>query len=171
MGAGSKKNLIFWITTLSLCPCLRCKKVYELGKSPFRSNICCQKSLEAWNHREARPIYGWQYVKCFKLIAGFDAEYCQRVLHILDSLPARSSSAMEAAQLQMIFLEHFEGATFQLGRVAVNLAQVFWQLLFINFDSLSYSGPTSRERQRLRLLHHLFCQKVSSGPSRHLGNH
>jgi len=45
-------------------------------------------------------------------------------LHVLDSLPDKSSPAIEAERLQMIFLEHFKPATFQLGRVGVNLAQV-----------------------------------------------
>jgi hypothetical protein len=79
-------------------------------------------------------VNSWMAIcKIFIFFGWFDAEWRKRVLHILDSLPARSSPAIEAAQLQMIFLEHFEGATFQLGRVAANLAQVFWQLLFIDF--------------------------------------
>ncbi len=64
----------------------------------------------------------------------FDTKRSKRVLHILDSLPTMSSATMEAQQLQAIFLKHFQDATFEEGRVATNVAQVFQPRLFIDFS-------------------------------------
>ena len=61
----------------------------------------------------------------FHWITCFDIEKNIRVIHILDSLKYNCFGAVEAKQLQMILLQHFEDETFQQGQVKANVSQVF----------------------------------------------
>jgi hypothetical protein len=96
---------------------------------------------------------------------------CSRVLHILDSLRQNSLAAKEANQLQNILLKHFKGEKFKPGRISTNVPQVMAQFPFPFIDLSNNSGAPTIQQQGLRLLHHIFCQKILPQPHRDNGSH
>lgn len=100
---------------------------------------------------------------------GVDTEQL-RTFHILDSLRNNSSGKKEEETLQTLLLKHFEGKSYEKGRITTNIAEAN----FFFYSSFSFSstetGPLARKLERLRLLHDFFWKKVSWKPRRDYGS-
>jgi hypothetical protein len=127
----SEKKTTYWIVILPSCQCLGCEEVVfrQFKYSIIFLSLGIIGGLESW-----RILASLWKEKCEMdiLNKGVDAEQL-RVFHILDSLRNNSSGEKEEETLQRIILKHFEGESYQKGRITTNIAEAI--CLFL----LSYS--------------------------------
>ena len=84
-----------------------------------------QWPLVAYHYRKTCRVAGGQYVRSFLPNNLLETELLySSVFHILDSYPGLGGGVNDAVPLQKILLKHFDGATFEEGRIKTNCAQV-----------------------------------------------
>lgn len=120
---GTKKKTIYWTAISPWCRCSTRKVVYFF-QTDYGFDIL---SLAAIGGSESlrNPMSLSRATREWGIInpGSCDAKKLS-VFHILDSLRTKTTVTEERKLMQTILLKHFEGESFDKGRLAVNLAQV-----------------------------------------------
>ena len=87
-----------------------------------------------------------------------------REFHILDSLRSDTLCRKEVKQLQLILLQYFKDELYAEGHIVVNIAKVIHINIFKICLFIHCSGASTKEYQRLWLLHNLFREEVFEQP-------
>lgn len=89
---------------------------------------------------------------------GFDTEQL-RTFHILDSLRNNTSGKKEEETLQKLLLKHFEGKSYEKGRITTNIAEAIFFYLFIIFIFINWSRSLGKKTWKIAPASLFFLEK------------
>jgi hypothetical protein len=89
---------------------------------------------------------------------GVDTEQL-RTFHILDSLRNNSSGKKEEETLQKLLLKHFEGKSYENGRITTNIAEAIFIYLLIIFIFMNWSRSLGKKTWKIAPASRFFLEK------------